>query len=107
MRPNLGPPAGKKGNAMRVTRASLLTKILILVLLIVVAISLLELNSRMDQAQKQKEDLIHQVAVQTQTNVDLADAIEHSDDLDRMEDVARDKLGLVEPGEIIFYSMGD
>lgn len=92
---------------MRLARAGLLTKILILVLLIVVAISLLELNSRMDQAQEQKEALTRQVAVQTQTNADLTDAIEHSDDLDRIADVAREKLGLVAPGEIIFYSMGD
>lgn len=107
MRPSLGPPAGKKGDAMRVKRAGLLTKILILVLLIVVAVSLLELNSRVDQAQAQKEDLARQVAEQTQTNADLADAIEHSDDPDRIADVAREKLGLVAPGEIIFYSMGD
>lgn len=71
------------------------------------ATSLLELNSRLDQAQAQKDDLTRQVAMQTQLNADLADAIEHSDDLDRMADVARDKLGLVAPGEIIFYSMGD
>ena len=92
---------------MRVKRAGLLTKILILVLLIVVAISLLELNSRVDQAQAQKDDLARQVAEQTQINADLADAIEHSDDPDRIADVAREKLGLVSPGEIVFYSMGD
>lgn len=92
---------------MRVKRAGLVTKIIILVLLIAVAVSLLELNSRMDQAQASRDDLARQVAAQTQTNADLADAIEHSDDLDRIKDVARDKLGLVEPGEIIFYSMGD
>jgi len=92
---------------MRVTRASLLTKIVILALLIIVAISLLELSGRMDQAQAKKEDLARQVAAQTQINADLEDAIEHSDDPERIADVARDKLGLVAPGEIIFYSMGD
>ncbi len=92
---------------MRIARAGLLTKILILVLLIAVAISLLELNKQVEQAQARKEDLTRQVAIQTQTNADLADAIEHSDDLDRIEDVAREKLGLVKPGEIIFYGMGD
>jgi cell division protein FtsB len=51
--------------------------------------------------------LTRQVAAQIQVNADLADAIEHSDDRDRKEDVAREKLGLVAPGEIIFYSMGD
>lgn len=92
---------------MRVKRAGLLTKVLILALLIAVAVSLLELNNQVEQAQARKEDLTRQVAVQTQTNADLTDAIEHSDDPDRIEDVARERLGLVEPGEIIFYSMGD
>lgn len=92
---------------MRVARAGILTKILILMLLITVAISLLELNSRVSQAQTQREQIAREVAVQTQTNADLADAIEHSGDPDRIESVARDKLGLVKPGELIFYSMGD
>ncbi len=92
---------------MRVTRASLLTKIVILALLIIVAISLLELNSRMDQAQAKKAELEHQVAAQTQINADLKDSIEHSDDPLWIADVAREKLGLVAPGEIIFFSIGD
>lgn len=92
---------------MRVARASILTKIVILALLIIVAISLLEFSGRMDQAQAQKESLARQVAAQTQINMDLEDAIEHSDDPARIADVARDKLGLVAPGEIVFYSMGD
>lgn len=92
---------------MRVTRASLLTKIVILALLIIVAISLLELSGRMDQVQAQKEELARQVAAQTQINADLEDAIEHSDDPEWIADVARDKLGLVAPGEIIFYGIGD
>ena len=92
---------------MRVTRASLLTKIVILALLIIVAISLLELSGRMDQAQAQKADLERQVAAQIQVNADLQDAIEHSDDPEWIADVAREKLGLVAPGEIIFFNMGD
>ena len=107
MRPVLVPPAKKKENVMRVTRASLLTKIVILALLIMVAISLLELSGRLDQAQAKKEELERQVAAQTQVNADLQDAIEHSDDPLWIADVARDKLGLVAPGEIIFYNMGD
>lgn len=92
---------------MRFARAGLLTKLLILVLLIVAAVSLLTLNDRVEKATAENKELAHQVALQTQINADLADAIEHSDDLDRISDVAREKLGLVMPGEIIFYSMGD
>ena len=92
---------------MRVTRASLLTKIVILALLIIVAISLLNLNGRIDRAQAKKAELEHQVATQTQVNADLKDAIEHSDDPLWIADVAREKLGLVAPGEIVFFSIGD
>lgn len=92
---------------MRFAKTGLLTKVLILVMLIAVAVSLLELNARVEKAQAAKEDLEQQVAAQTQINADLTDAIEHSDDLDRITDVAREKLGLVSPGEIVFYSLGD
>lgn len=92
---------------MRVKKAGLLTKLVVLALLIATATSLLELNSRLQEAQAEKDELSRQVAAQTQTNADLADAIEHSDDPERIADIARDKLGLVEPGEIIFYSMAD
>ena len=44
-----------------------------------------------------------QVAAQKQVNADLADAVEHSGDPERQSDIARDKLGLVEPGEYVFY----
>ena len=43
-----------------------------------------------------------QVAAQKQVNADLSDAVENSDDPDRQADIARGKLGLVEPGEYIF-----
>lgn len=92
---------------MRFAKTGLLTKVLILVMLIAVAVSLLELNARVEKARAAKEDLEQQVAAQTQINADLTDAIEHSDDLDRITDVAREKLGLVSPGEIVFYSLGD
>ncbi len=91
---------------MRLTRASLLTKIVILALLIIAAISLLELSSRIDQAQGKKEELTQMVAAQTQVNADLEDAIEHSDDPAWIIKVAREKLGLVEPGEITFFDIG-
>ena len=92
---------------MHITRASLLTKILILGLLVIVVTALLSFSNKLEQAQSQRDDIARQVAAQTQINADLADAIEHSDDPERIADVARDRLGLVAPGEIIFYGMGD
>lgn len=87
---------------MKVKRAGLLTKIVVLALLIGLSIALLDLRSRLEDAQAQKAALTAQVDAQTQVNADLSDAVENSDDPDRQADIARGKLGLVEPGEYIF-----
>ncbi len=92
---------------MHIKRAGAMTKLLIVILLVAAAVALLEIDGRLGQAQARREELDRQVTAQLQTNAQLADAIEHSDDPERIADVAREKLGLVEPGEIVFYSMGD
>lgn len=86
---------------MKVKRAGLLTKIVVLALLIGLSIALLDLRSRLEDAQAQKAALTAQVDAQTQVNADLSDAVENSDDPKRQQDIARDSLGLVLPGEKI------
>lgn len=88
---------------MKTKKATLSTKLVVLALLIGVATALLNLRGQIQRAQ---EDLIQaqqQVTVQRQTNAELSDAVENSSDPGRQADIARDKLGLVEPGEVIFY----
>lgn len=80
-------------------KAGLLTKLVILALLIYLATSLLNLQSRIRQIQAERDVLSRQVAEQTQVNADLAEDVANPDDPDRIADIARDKLGLVVPGE--------
>ena len=89
---------------MQIKKAELLTKLVVITLLITATVSLLQLQEQIDQAQKDREDLQRQVAMQTQVNADLRDAINHSGDPDRQAEIARDELGLAAPGEkvIIF-----
>ena len=87
---------------MRIKKAGLLTKLVVLALLAATAIGLLNVRNQILQAQAEKEALERQVAQQAQTNADLADAVENSGDPDRQEDIARSKLGLVSPGEKVF-----
>ncbi len=88
---------------MNIQRAPLITKLVVLALLIAVAVTLLDLRGQFQQAQSDLELVQAQVTVQRQTNAALADAVENSEDPGRQADIARDKLGLVEPGEILFY----
>lgn len=88
---------------MKFQRTSFLTKIVVLALLIATATALLELRSQLQTAQQDKDYLSTQLAAQVQVNADLADAVENSDDPARQADIAREKFGLVVPGEQVIY----
>ena len=87
---------------VKTKKASLLTKLVVLALLIGAATGLLNLRGQIQQAQSDLTQAQAEVAAQKQVNADLSDAVENSDDPDRQADIARGKLGLVEPGEYIF-----
>ena len=92
----------KGGRPVRLKRASLLTKVVVLALLIAAAVGLLNLRQQILAAQGELAEVQAQVAGQRQLNAELADAVENSGDPERQADLARSKLGLVEPGEYIF-----
>lgn len=71
--------------------------------MIVVSISLLNLRSRLASAEAARDALQSQVDAQTQHNAALQDDIDHSDDPDVILEVAKEKLGLVNQDEVIFY----
>ena len=91
---------------MRFKRAGFLTKIVVLALLIYMATSLLDLRGQIQAAQDQRDILAQQVADQRLANQDLADAIEHSDDPEMLEQVARDK-GYVKQDEILYIDVAN
>ena len=95
-------PGGEEG-PMRTKKAGFLTKLVVLALLIATATTLLGMRGQIQAAQADREELAAQVAAQTQVNADLADAVENSDDPERQADIAREKLGLVQPGEQVIY----
>jgi cell division protein FtsL len=75
--------------------------------MIYAAISLLNLRSQITAAESERDQLQQLVAEQKQVNTDLADDINNSDDPARMEEVARNKLGLVLPDEKVFYNISN
>lgn len=84
-------------------RASILTKTVILAILIVVSISLLDLRTRLSSAEQARDSLQSQVDQQTQYNAELQDNIDNRDDPDVVLEVAKERLGLVNKDEVIFY----
>ena len=91
---------------MRFKRAGFLTKIVILALLIYMATTLLNVRGEIDEVRQQKDALSREAEVTELENQQLTDAIEHSDDPDMLEQVARDK-GFVKAGEELYVDVAN
>ena len=91
---------------MRFKQAGFLTKIVVLALLIYMTTSLLDLRGQIQATQSQRDTLAQKVADQRLENQELADAIEHSDDPEMLERVAREK-GYVKQNEVLFFDVAN
>ena len=92
---------------MRLKRSSLLTKLLILVLVVYATVTLVSLQSQVTQKNAEAEALQSSIEAARQENLRLQQAIDNLDTDEGVEAVARQKLGLVSKGEIVFYDVGN
>ena len=91
---------------MRFKRASLLTKILILALVVYATVTLVSLQNQVTEKNAEAEILQSQIDSEKQANFRLEQAIDNLDTQEGIEAVARQKLGMVSRGEIVFYDVG-
>lgn len=100
------PIPEKGGDApVKFKKAGLLTKLLILAMIAYAAYNIATVRSNIAQAQQDLTSLTQEVEDARQVNAQLTYEIEHKDDPETIEQIAREKLGLVKPGEKIFYDI--
>lgn len=87
----------------RSKKAGLLVKVIVLILLAYMIFSLISVRQKIAATNDAIQTLTEQVNDQTQTNTELSNAIENRDDPSYLEDIAREKLGLVSPNDRVFY----
>ena len=87
----------------RSKKAGLLVRILVLLLIAYMIFLLWSVRQRIADTREEIAQLTGQVADQIQTNTELQHAIEHRDDPSFIEDVARERLGLVSPHDKVFF----
>ena len=92
---------------MKLRRAGIVTKLVVLILIVYAVVTLIDLQTRIDNAEREQAALAEAVADKRADNEALRYEIEHSGDPETLEELARDKLGLVLPGEQIFYDIGN
>ena len=85
--------------------AGVLFGALVLLLLVALGWQLHRLQGQVADAQAQQEALQMQVAQKQQENDALQQDIDQGGSQEQMEQIARDELGLVSPGEKVFYDM--
>jgi len=99
--------AGKKRAEKKARpKAGLLTKVVILVLLAAMGWQLYNLQGQLRAAQEEKDRYSAQVEEQQRENDALeADIVEGPTD-EKIQQIARDELGYVKPGEYVFEPKG-
>ena len=92
---------------MKLKRSSIFMKIVILALLVYAGITLVNAKGRIARAQADRAALQSRVEVAQQENAELEYDIAHAGDPETIASIARAKLGLVLPGEKIFYDVSN
>lgn len=83
-------------------KAGLLTKIVIVVLLAAMGWQLYDLRGQLQAAEAEKAAYQQQVEAQQQENDALAADIAEGPTKEKIEEIARNELGYVKPGEYVF-----
>jgi len=84
----------------------MITKIVIFALIVYAGISLITLRGRIESAQDELNNTRRRVAEMEIYNAELDYEIENYNEPDVIAGIARSNLGLVLPGEIVFYDSG-
>lgn len=92
---------------MKLKKLGLLSTVVIIVLVVYSCMTMVSLKVQTDEARARRDELQTQVDRYNQENSELQYSIENSTDPEIIEDVARNDIGLVRPGEKIFYDVGD
>ena len=90
---------------MRLKRASIFTKIVILAVIVYAVVMLVNTQNLIATAERDRAELQARVDTMLQQNAELKYDIEHAGDPEIIAEIARSKLGLVKPGERIFYDV--
>lgn len=92
---------------MKFKKTSLLVKLVILIVIVYSTFTLVSLQNQLQDKKAEATQLAEEAQQLQQENLDLQESIDNLSTEEGIEEVARNKLGLVEDGEIVFYDNGE
>jgi len=81
--------------------------IVVLILVTVVSVKSIGLMQKAREYQEKEQQLLQQIEYENQRSEDIAEFERYTETRKYIEDTAKEKLGLVYPGEIIFKNSGN
>lgn len=92
---------------MRLRKSSLITKLILLAVMVYAIVTVVTLQTRINQLKETREALAQQVAAAEQDNRQREAEIENLNTDEAIKAIARERLNLVEDGEVIFVDSGN
>lgn len=92
---------------MKFKKSSFLIKLIILSLVVYATVTLVSLQSQIAAKRAEADALGDAITSVEQENQRLQESIDNIDTDEGVEEIARNKLGLVAPGEVIFEDVGN
>ena len=89
---------------MRLKRTGITTKIIICILAVWAVTTIVSLRGQISRSRQENQELSVEAADLAGENEDMSYVLENSGDDDVIRDIARDELGLGEPGEEVYYA---
>ncbi len=98
------PAPHKKQKAAKAARpGSRLTLVILAALLMGISVQIFRMFGQLRDARAEEAAYAQQLAELKETNRQLKEDLDNSGSQALIEDIARDKLGMVNPGEKVFY----
>ena len=91
---------------MKLTRSKMITKIIVFAFVVYAGIGLISIRGRIEAAREELGEVRRAVAELEISNAELEYEIENYNEPDVIAGIARSSLGLVLPGEIVFFDGG-
>ena len=88
-------------------RTSLLAALFVLMLLLLVVWQLMRMRDQLAVAREEEAAITGTVARQEQENRSIEAALERAEDPEYLQELARDQLGMVSPGQKDFYDVSN
>ena len=92
---------------MRLRKSSLITKLVILALMVYAVATIMTLQPQINALNAEREKLSAEVADVEQKNLELQEDIAAMDTDEAVIEIARERLNLVEDGEMVFIESGN